>query len=74
MLSPACKEIPTGIYSLDNLKELGEEKGWCPYFMTRRLLHYANIIVYNYQYMLDPKVANLVRTQTILLDMHTLSV
>lgn len=53
-------EIPKGVYSLDDLKELGEEKGWCPYFMTRRLLHYSNIIVYNYQYMLDPKVANLV--------------
>ncbi len=28
--------------------------------MTRHLLHYANIIVYNYQYMLDSKVANLI--------------
>jgi DNA excision repair protein ERCC-2 len=48
------------ISNADDLKQLGESKGWCPYFMTRRLLHHANIIVYNYQYMLDPKVANLV--------------
>ena len=48
------------MYSLDDLKELGVHKGWCPYFLTRQLLHHANILVYNYQYMLDPKVANLV--------------
>jgi hypothetical protein len=53
-------EIPQGVYSLDDLKELGQAKGWCPYFMTRHLIHHSNILVYNYQYMLDPKVSNLV--------------
>jgi len=53
-------EIPQGVYSLDDLKDLGKEKGWCPYFLARQLLNRANIVVYNYQYMLDPKVANLV--------------
>jgi DNA excision repair protein ERCC-2 len=53
-------EVPNGIYSLDDMKELGNQRGWCPYFMTRHLMHHANIVVYNYQYMLDPKVANLV--------------
>lgn len=52
-------EVPQGVYTLDDLKELGEEKGWCPYFMTRHLLNHATIVVYNYQYMLDPKVCNL---------------
>ena len=42
------------------MKALGERKGWCPYFMARHLLSHANIVVYNYQYMLDPKVASLV--------------
>jgi DNA excision repair protein ERCC-2 len=54
------QEIPQGVYSLDDLKELGAAKGWCPYFLTRHLIHHASILVYNYQYMLDPKVANLV--------------
>ena len=49
-------EIPQGVYTLEDLKELGEDKGWCPYFMTRHLLNHATIVVYNYQYMLDPKV------------------
>lgn len=28
--------------------------------MTRQLIHHANILVYNYQYMLDPKVSNII--------------
>lgn len=53
-------EIPQGIYSLDDLRGFGKEKTWCPYFMARHLIHHASILVYNYQYMLDPKVANIV--------------
>ena len=53
-------EVPCGVYSLDDLKDMGKAKGWCPYFMAREMLNRANIVVYNYQYMLDPKVANLV--------------
>jgi DNA excision repair protein ERCC-2 len=48
------------VYALDDLKKLGEDRGWCPYFMTRHILNRANIVVYNYQYMLDPKVSGLV--------------
>jgi DNA excision repair protein ERCC-2 len=50
----------TGIYNLDDIKALGTEKGWCPYFLTRHVISYANVVVYNYQYMLDPKIAALV--------------
>eukprot|EP01038_Epipyxis_sp_PR26KG_P006525 gene6525-8966_t len=53
-------EIPHGVYSLDDLKDLGTQKGWCPYFMTRHLINHSTILVYNYQYMLDPKVSNLI--------------
>ena len=53
-------EIPRGIYSLDDLKDLGKKSTFCPYFMARHLISHADIIVYNYQYMLDPKVSNLV--------------
>lgn len=49
-----------GIFTLDDLKKAGEEKGWCPYFLARHTLSFANVVVYNYQYMLDPKIANLV--------------
>lgn len=53
-------EIPIGVYSLEDLKEFGSKRGWCPYFLTRYLINHADIIVFNYQYLLDPKVANLV--------------
>ena len=52
--------LPPGVYTLADLRSLGRKKGWCPYFFARRQLAFANVLVYNYQYMLDPKVANLV--------------
>ena len=27
--------LPTGIYSLDDLKEFGRMRNWCPYFTAR---------------------------------------
>lgn len=27
--------LPSGVYNLDDLKEYGQKKGWCPYFMAR---------------------------------------
>lgn len=53
-------DIPFGVYTLDELKAYAASKGWCPYFLTRHFVNRANIIVFNYQYMLDPKVSNLV--------------
>ena len=49
-----------GVYSLSDLKALGREKGWCPYFYARYAISLANVVVYNYQYMLDPKISSLV--------------
>ncbi|OWA52467.1 TFIIH basal transcription factor complex helicase XPD subunit [Hypsibius exemplaris] len=52
--------LPNGVYSLDDLKELGQRKKWCPYFLARHAILYANIVVYSYHYLLDPKIADLV--------------
>ena len=49
-----------GVYSLADLKVLGQDKGWCPYFYARYAINLANVVVYNYQYMLDPKISGLV--------------
>lgn len=38
------------------LAEFGEERGWCPYFLARHVINHAKILIYNYQYVLDPKV------------------
>jgi DNA excision repair protein ERCC-2 len=32
----------------------------CPYFAARHLINSADIIVYSYHYLLDPKIAELV--------------
>ena len=55
--------FPKGIYTLDDLKQLGSQEGVCPYFLARRFLLSANGIVYNYAYLLDPKIANLVSSE-----------
>ncbi|KAH9260010.1 hypothetical protein BASA81_001782 [Batrachochytrium salamandrivorans] len=52
--------VPRNVYTLDDMKDLGKQRGWCPYFMARHCLQVADVIVYNFQYLLDPKVSNLV--------------
>jgi DNA excision repair protein ERCC-2 len=46
-----------GVYTLHDLRAFGRKKGWCPYFLARHMMAFSNVIVYNYQYMLDPKVS-----------------
>ncbi len=51
-------KLDAGVYTLHDLRVLcrKEDKHWCPYYLARHMLAFANVIVYNYQYMLDPKV------------------
>ncbi|CAG0898524.1 unnamed protein product [Cyprideis torosa] len=53
-------QLPPGVYNLDDLKEYCREHGWCPYFMARKAVLYATVVVYSYHYLLDPKIAELV--------------
>ena len=48
--------VDAGVYTLEDLQAFASGKNWCPYFLARRMMDAANIIVYNYQYLLDPKV------------------
>ena len=48
--------LPPGVYTLEDLRVLGREKGWCPYFTARHMIRFANVIVYNYAYVIDPKI------------------
>ena len=52
--------VPTGVYTLDDLKDYGRQEGMCPYFLARKMLNQATVIIYSYYYLLDPKVAELV--------------
>ena len=52
--------LDPGVYTLADLRAVGRKKGWCPYFTARRSMAAATVIVFNYQYLLDPKVAAMV--------------
>ncbi|KAK6018787.1 DNA repair helicase [Ostertagia ostertagi] len=52
--------LPPGIYNLSDLKQLGRDRGICPYFVAREAIRKASIVVYSYHYILDPKIAELV--------------
>ncbi|KAI4374304.1 hypothetical protein MLD38_012314 [Melastoma candidum] len=52
--------LPPGVYTLQDLRAFGKQKGWCPYFLARHMVQLANIVVYSYQYLLDPKVAGII--------------
>nr|CAG4651600.1 EOG090X01B4 [Triops cancriformis] len=65
--------VPPGVYNLDDLKEYGQTQGWCPYFIARHSVVHANIVVYSYHYLLDPKIAEVVskemsRTSVVVFD------
>ena len=45
------------------MRDYGEKHNLCPYFLARRLIDSANVVVYNFSYLLDPKVANIVSKQ-----------
>lgn len=52
--------LPPGVYSIDDMKEFGRERNWCPYFMSRFAINQAHVVVYSYHYLLDPKIAEVV--------------
>lgn len=49
--SPAhlAPSLPAGVYTLHDLRVMGRKRQWCPYFLARHMIAYANVVVYNYQ-------------------------
>ncbi|KAJ3514843.1 hypothetical protein NLJ89_g2127 [Agrocybe chaxingu] len=45
--------IPMGIWTLADILQYGRDKGICPYFA----MPFADVIIYSFHYLLDPKVA-----------------
>ncbi len=45
--------IPRGVWTLEELKEMGKEEGICPYFAVRRMLPFVNVVVYSMHYILE---------------------
>lgn len=57
---PETVMLPSGVYRLEDLRTYGKEKSFCPYFMARMMIKYANVVIYSYQYLLDPKVSGII--------------
>lgn len=55
--------IQPGVYTLADLRSLGRERRICPYFLARHMVKHANVIVYSYLYLLDPRVASIVSSE-----------
>lgn len=55
--------IKPGVYNLSDLKDIGRQRGLCPYFLARYTITHANVIIYSYYYLLDPKIAEAVSSQ-----------
>lgn len=49
--------IPRGVWTLEEITNYGHQQGICPYFAVRRMLAYADVVIYSFHYLLDPKVA-----------------
>ncbi|TVY27524.1 General transcription and DNA repair factor IIH helicase subunit [Lachnellula hyalina] len=49
--------VPNGVWTLDGIMRYGEEHKQCPYFTSRRMMSFCNVIIYSYHYLLDPKIA-----------------
>lgn len=45
------------VFGLQDLKEFGRETIKCPYYSARKGVLEADIIVFNYLYLLDPKIS-----------------
>lgn len=52
--------LDAGVYTLEELRDVGKDKGWCPYFLARHMIAFANVVVFSYQYLIDPKVSAMV--------------
>jgi DNA excision repair protein ERCC-2 len=52
--------LPYGVYGIEELKDFGRQRNWCPYFLSRFAIINAQIVVYSYHYLLDPKIADVV--------------
>ncbi|KAI7952650.1 hypothetical protein MJO29_008281 [Puccinia striiformis f. sp. tritici] len=66
--------IPRGVWTLEEITAHGHQEGICPYFAVRRMvckwfdlsrLAHADIIIYSFHYLLDPKVATQVSKELL---------
>lgn len=54
------KDIPelrnVGVVDIEDLVSMGKRMKFCPYYMSRELKNHADIIFMPYNYLLDPRM------------------
>lgn len=55
--------LPSGVYTLQDIKEYGQRNQICPYFLARNMISAAQVIVYSYYYLLDPKISEIISSE-----------
>lgn len=45
--------VGSGIFNLEDLRTMGRQKGFCPYYYARAALREASVVVFSYQYVLN---------------------
>ena len=60
-LEAAPPELPSGVFSVDDLKAYASKQGVCPYFLVQKAIGAADILVHSYLYMVDPDVSGVVK-------------
>jgi len=53
-----------GVYTLDDLKAFGRKEKVCPYYLARKAVREANVIVCNYPYLIDSGVQGVIMGET----------
>ena len=43
---------------MEDLRRYGRDKNQCPYFTAREAIKDADVIVFNYLYLLDPQISS----------------
>nr|CCC92351.1 putative DNA excision repair protein, Transcription factor II H complex, XPD subunit [Trypanosoma congolense IL3000] len=54
-------DLPPGAYSVGDLKRLGRKHRVCPYYLARKALKIADIVVHSFLYIVDPIVAEVTK-------------
>lgn len=53
-------QLLCGVYSLEDIKELGMKEGLCPYYLVRKLMTVSQCTIYTYNYLIDPQIYEIV--------------
>jgi DNA excision repair protein ERCC-2 len=46
------------VFTMEDLRSFGRERVQCPYYTAREAIKEADVIVFNYLYLLDPQISS----------------